>query len=145
MKKIEVFYEDVSNVALDQEELEKHAEFLINNEKKELGDVSIIFCSDEYLLRINEEYLNHNYYTDIITFDYCENTVISGDLFISLERITENAGKFRTTFNKELYRVIFHGLLHLVGFKDKTDAEQEKMREKEEFYLKGTEIDKESV
>jgi len=145
VKKIEVFYEDVSNVALDQEELEKHAEFLINNEKKELGDVSIIFCSDEYLLRINEEYLNHNYYTDIITFDYCENTVISGDLFISLERITENAGKFRTTFNKELYRVIFHGLLHLVGFKDKTDAEQEKMREKEEFYLKGTEIDKESV
>lgn len=145
MKKIEVFYEEVSNVALDQEKLEKHVEFLVNNEKKELGDVSIIFCSDEYLLRINEEYLNHNYYTDIITFDYCENTVISGDLFISLERITENAGKFRTTFNKELYRVIFHGLLHLVGFKDKTDAEQEKMREKEEFYLKGTDFDKEGI
>lgn len=145
MKKIEVYYEDVSAVALDQEQLEKHAEFLVINEKKELGDVSIIFCSDEYLLRINEEYLNHNYYTDIITFDYCENTVISGDLFISLERITENAEKFRTTFSKELYRVIFHGLLHLVGFKDKTDAEQEKMREKEEFYLKGTDFDKEGV
>lgn len=145
MKKIEIFYEDVSDIAFDHEKLEKHAEFLVNNEKKELGNVSVIFCSDEYLLRINEEYLNHNYYTDIITFDYCENTVISGDLFISLDRITENTDKFRTTFNKELYRVIFHGLLHLVGFKDKTDAEQEKMREKEEFYLKGTDFDKEDV
>jgi probable rRNA maturation factor len=142
---IEVFYEDISAVAIDQDKLEKHVKFLLSNEQKVLGDISIIFCSDEYLLKINEEYLNHNYYTDIITFDYCENNVISGDLFMSLERIAENADKFQTTFNKELYRVIFHGLLHLVGFKDKTDSEQKMMREKEEFYLKGTDFDKEGI
>lgn len=145
MNKIEIYYEDIATVALDQETLEKNAEFLVTNEKKELGDVSIILCSDEYLLTINEEYLNHTYYTDIITFDYCENSVISGDLFISLERVTDNAVKFQTTFNKELYRVIFHGLLHLVGYKDKTEAEQEKMRRKEDFYLKGIDFDKESI
>ncbi|MFW6327435.1 MAG: rRNA maturation RNase YbeY [Bacteroidota bacterium] len=142
MNKIEVFYEEVDFFAIDVQMLEQHAEFLVKNEKRKLGDVSIIFCSDEYLLRINEEYLNHNYYTDIITFDYTENFFISGDLFISLDRIRDNALKFQTTFYKELYRVILHGLLHLVGYRDKTDVEQEKMREKEDFYLEGIDFDR---
>ncbi len=142
MNKIEVFYEEVESIAVDVQMLEQHIEFLVNNEKRKLGDVSIVFCSDEYLLRINEEYLNHNYYTDIITFDYSENFFISGDLFISLDRIRDNALKFQTTFNKELYRVILHGVLHLVGYKDKTGAEQETMREKEDFYLEGIDFDK---
>ncbi len=145
MNKIELFFEDVESIGLNLQKLEQHAEFLAKNEKKKLGNISIIFCSDEYLLRINEEYLNHSYYTDIITFDYSENSFISGDLFISLERITDNARKFRTTFKKELYRVILHGLLHLVGYKDKTDTEQEEMRTKEDFYLEGTDFDKEGI
>ena len=145
MNKIDVYYEEVSELELDQEELGNNAELLVEKEGKQLGDVSVIFCDDEYLLRINEEYLNHSYYTDIITFDYCENSVISGDLYISLERITENAEKFKTTFKKELYRVIFHGLLHLVGYKDKTPAEQLIMRNKEDFYLKGIDFDTKGI
>ena len=117
--------------------LKRQAKFLVINEKKELGNISIVFCSDEYLLKINDEYLSHNYYTDIITFDYCENSVISGDLFISLDRISENARIFEVQFNEELYRVIFHGLLHLVAYKDKTEAEKKVMRAKEDYYLKG--------
>ena len=120
-------------------------EYLIKNEKRKVGDVSVIFCSDAYLLKINEEYLNHSYFTDIITFDYCENSFISGDLFISLERIAENAENFNVSFNKELARVIFHGLLHLAGFNDKTSDEKTEMVAKENFYLKGMDFDKENV
>ena len=87
-------------------------------------------------------HLGHNYYTDIIRFDYCENTVISGDLFISIDRISENTRIFEVRFNEELYRVIFHGLLHLVGYKDKTEAEKELMRSKEDYYLKGMKFER---
>jgi probable rRNA maturation factor len=87
------------------------------------------------LLKINEQYLNHNYYTDIVTFDYVENSVISGDLFISVDRVEENASQLGVSFDEELYRVIFHGILHLCGYNDKTIAEKEMMREKEDFYL----------
>lgn len=145
MSNIEFFYEDVEDGNLTDDYLIGKMNSLIENEKKVMGDISVIFCSDAYLLKINEEYLNHNYYTDIITFDYCENSLISGDLFISLERIADNAEKFNTSFRKELYRVIFHGLLHLVGYKDKTPDEKTEMTAKENFYLKGMNFDKENV
>ena len=113
---------------------------LIQNEGKTFGDISVIFCSDEYLLKINEQYLDHNYYTDIVTFDYVENAVISGDLFISVDRVAENAEKYGNPFIEELHRVIIHGVLHLVGYNDKTVKEQSLMREKEDFYLKNADL-----
>ncbi len=108
---------------------------LITEEAKVIGDISIIFVSDEYLLEMNKKYLNHDYYTDIITFDYCEKNVISGDLFISVERVEENADTFNISFISELHRVMIHGVLHLCGYRDKTDEEQVEMRSMENKYL----------
>ena len=99
------------------------------------GDIAIVFCSDEYLLKINQDFLNHDYYTDIITFDYCENGIVNGDLLISLDRVLENSTKENTSFLEELHRVVFHGVLHLCGFKDKSKKDIEIMRFKESHYL----------
>jgi len=110
-------------------------EQIISSENKQLGDLSFIFCSDEYLHKINMEYLNHDTYTDIITFNYCEGEFISGDIFISIERVEENASKFNIDFDTELSRVLAHGVLHLIGYNDKTDEETLIMRAKEDFYL----------
>ncbi len=135
MSKIEIFYEDIKPLKLDKSRIIKHINHLLIKEIKKPGDFSLILCSDDYLLNININYLNHNYYTDIITFNYVEGEVISGDLFISIDRVKENAIKFETTYIKELYRVIFHGLLHLIGYNDKTKDEKKIMREKEDLYL----------
>ena len=108
---------------------------LVKEEGKLLGDVSVIFVSDDYLLEMNQTYLNHDYYTDIITFDYCEQNVISGDLFISVDRVRENADVFNVDFGTELHRVIIHGVLHLCGYKDKTEDDEEVMRKMENKYL----------
>lgn len=135
MNSIEFFFEDVKTVSIHEKILVLHLNSLIKNELKVSGDISVVFCSDDYLLEMNKQYLDHDYYTDIITFDYVEDNVISGDLFISIDRIVENAEKFNTTLLKELYRVVFHGVLHLVGYKDKTDGEAKLMREKENYYL----------
>ena len=99
------------------------------------GDIAVVFCSDEYLLKVNQDFLNHDYYTDIITFDYCENGIINGDLLISLDRVLDNCSNERTSFQEELHRVIFHGILHLCGFKDKSKKDIEVMRFKESYYL----------
>lgn len=99
------------------------------------GDIAIVFCSDEYLLKVNQDFLNHDYYTDIITFDYCKNGIINGDLLISVDRVLENSFKENTSFQEELHRVVFHGVLHLCGFKDKSKKDIEKMRFKESQYL----------
>ncbi len=136
MSKLSFFFEKIEPVKIQKEAVQNAIDFLIENEKKQPGEISVIFCSDEYLLKINEQYLNHNYYTDIVTFDYVENSVISGDLFISLDRIKENSAQFNVAFKEELYRVILHGVLHLVGYKDKTATEKKLMRGKEDFYLK---------
>lgn len=109
---------------------------LLNKEAKIIGDISIIFVSDSYLLEMNQKYLNHDYFTDIITFDYCEMNIVSGDLFISLDRVHENAETFNVDFLTELHRVMIHGLLHLCGYKDKTLEEEGLMRELENKYLK---------
>ena len=108
---------------------------LISDEKKEVGEISIIFTNDEHLLSINQDYLKHDYFTDIITFDYSNDQYISGDLFISLERVGENAKHFEKDFFNELCRVVFHGVLHLCAYNDKTESEISIMRSKEEFYI----------
>jgi len=108
---------------------------LLDEENKIKGELSFIFCSDNYLLNMNKKYLKHNYYTDVITFDYCENNIVSGDVFISVDRIKENALTYKSSFDKELQRVMIHGVLHLVGYKDKTETQQKEMRDKENLYL----------
>ncbi len=108
---------------------------IVENNKKEVGEISYIFCSDEQLLEINKEFLNHDYYTDIITFDYSEGDIVSGDLFISIERIKDNAKILKNSYQEELHRVIIHGILHLLGYKDKTELESENMRKLEDECL----------
>lgn len=104
-------------------------------EQRIIGDINIIFCSDPYILDINIQYLQHDYYTDIITFDYCEGDVLSGDLFISIDSVRDNSSEFSSSFNDELNRVIVHGLLHLIGYDDHKDEDITVMRIKEDFYL----------
>lgn len=98
---------------------------------KKTGDIAYIFCSDEKILEVNREYLQHDYYTDIITFDYSEGEIISGDLFISLDTVKTNAEKFGTPYEEELYRTIIHGILHLCGINDKGPGEREIMEKNE--------------
>ncbi len=102
---------------------------------KRIGDINYIIVSDEYLLSMNQQYLKHDTYTDIITFDYCEDNVVSGDMFISLDRVRENAQMFNVGEDQEFNRVLVHGLLHLLGQKDKSKADSEEMRRKEELWL----------
>lgn len=109
---------------------------VIGSEGFQLGHVDYIFCSDDYLLGLNMEYLNHDTLTDIITFDYSDGNTISGDIFISTERVAENADGYNVDFNNELLRVMSHGLLHLMGFGDKTELEVMEMRKKEEEKIK---------
>jgi len=105
------------------------------SEKKIPGFISYNFCSDNYLLKINKQYLQHNYFTDIITFDISEGKTISGDIYISWDRVKDNAKTEKTLFHVELQRVIIHGVLHLCGYKDKSPKEQKQMRDKENYYL----------
>jgi len=115
--------------------LKKWINNVIEKEGKKLNFVNFIFCDDNEMLEKNISYLNHMTYTDILTFDYTENNIISGDIIISIDRITENAKTYNVTFKKELKRVIIHGILHLIGYKDKSKKEKKIMREKEDFYL----------
>ncbi|NBV07796.1 MAG: rRNA maturation RNase YbeY [Flavobacteriia bacterium] len=108
---------------------------LLAEENKEEGEISLVFCTDEELLQVNKDHLNHDFYTDIITFDYCEGNTISGDLFISTERVAANATEFGVDFEEELARVVFHGLLHLSGYNDKSEEDKAIMRSKENHYL----------
>lgn len=101
----------------------------------QLGELSYIFCDDAYLLRINQEYLAHDDYTDIITFDYTLNKVLGGDIFISIERVRDNSGQFKVSFEYELGRVMAHGILHLIGFKDKDENHEKEMRKQEDQAL----------
>lgn len=100
-----------------------------------VGEIDVIFCSDPYLLEINRRYLQHDYYTDIITFDYCEGNSLSGDLFISVDTVRSNAQRYGAMFHVELLRVIIHGIMHLAGYKDKSDPDATLMRERENHYL----------
>jgi probable rRNA maturation factor len=109
---------------------------LFKKEKKNLVSLNYIFCSDDYLFEINKTHLSHNFFTDIITFDLSlSKKTIIGEIYISIDRVKENAGIYNSSFKKELHRVIFHGCLHLSGFKDKTSEQSKKMRKKEDEYL----------
>ncbi len=108
---------------------------LISIEGKEVGDISLVFCNDEQLLLMNKKHLDHDYYTDVITFDYTLNNFISGDVFVSVDRVRENAIEYKTTFHIEMCRVVFHGTLHLLGYNDKTEFEIVQMRAKEDLYI----------
>lgn len=109
---------------------------VLDSEKANSGTINFIFCDDDYLLNINQRFLDHDTYTDIITFDYSEKNVISGDIFISIDRVKENAVRFGQKFTDELLRVMAHGLLHLLGYNDKTEKEIREMRLKEEDKIK---------
>ncbi len=136
MSQISFFHEDSKRLRIKRDEIKQRIRFLLSKEGRSCGDLSIVFCSDNYILKINREYLTHNFYTDIITFDYSEDQIISGDLFISIDRVKENALKYKVSFQEELTRVILHGVLHLSGYNDGTKSEREEMRIKEDFYLK---------
>ena len=105
------------------------------SEIKRIGDISIIFCSDNYILDVNMKYLQHDYFTDVITFDYCEGDKLSGDLFISVDTVRENAKLYNTDFNDELHRVMVHGILHLIGYDDHSQKDKQLIRKKEDYYL----------
>ena len=102
---------------------------------KQIGNIGYLFCTDEKILEVNNQFLNHNFYTDIITFDYSENNIISGDIFISLDTVLSNSQKYQTRYDEELHRVIIHGILHLCGLKDKSEDEIKEMRKAEEEAL----------
>ena len=127
--------EDVSYRLTQRRALRAWFEQAFAKEKKAGGEINFIFCSDTHLHGINVQYLSHDTYTDIITFDYSDQEVIAGDIFISVDRVRENAKTFSVPLKDELHRVMIHGLLHLMGYKDKTDKEQEEMTAKEDYYL----------
>jgi rRNA maturation RNase YbeY len=119
----------------NEQEVRAWLEFVLEQEDRELGEVSYIFCDDEYLYDINVKYLNHNTLTDIISFDYSLGKVVSGDIYISVERVDENARDRGIEFDDELHRIIVHGMLHYIGYKDKSESQRKIMRKKEDYYL----------
>lgn len=136
MAAINFFYEDTAFELSHKEIISDWISHTITSENHELSEINYIFCSDEYLHQINVDYLQHDYYTDIITFDNSEEEgIVESDIFVSIERVEDNAQDQGIPFEQELRRVIIHGVLHLVGFNDKTEAEQKLMREKENAYL----------
>lgn len=130
---IQFFYENLPETI--NTDYKKWLEDIILAEQKKIGEINYIFCDDEYLLKINQDYLKHDYYTDIITFDYVKGKTISGEIFVSLQRISDNASSLSGNYEEEVRRVLAHGILHLCGYKDKTEEEQKEMRRKEDFYL----------
>ena len=129
------FNEDINFPFKEKRLTSRWLKFVASSEAKKLGDVAIIFCSDNYILDVNIKYLGHDYYTDIITFDYCEGDRLSGDLFISIDSVRENASFYGVDFPTELNRVIVHGLLHLIGYDDHSEEDIAMMRSKENYYL----------
>ena len=127
--------EEVSFSFNNKREVSLWLNSVVSSIKKELGVINVIFCNDQYLLKVNQTYLNHDYFTDIITFNYNENNLISGDLFISIDRVKENAINQKMEFNVEIHRVIVHGVLHLCGLNDQSKQEKEIMRGRENLFL----------
>ena len=131
---IQFFFENIDEIPISTATI-SWLEDVIKTENKKLGEINYILCDDEYLLKVNQDFLDHDYYTDIITFDYVKGKTISGDIFVSLPRISDNAKTLVKDFNSEFHRVLAHGILHLMGYKDKTEEEITVMRQKEDFYL----------
>ncbi|MCY0969025.1 rRNA maturation RNase YbeY [Chryseobacterium wangxinyae] len=130
---IQFFYENLPETV--DRKYTKWLEEIILSEGKKIGEINYVFCDDDYLLKINQDYLQHDYYTDIITFDSVKGKTISGEIFVSLQRVSDNASTLSKIYEEELIRVLAHGILHLCGFKDKTESEEQEMRRKEDFYI----------
>lgn len=135
------FHSETNFSLKNEEELCKWISFVIQNEEFKEGELNYIFCDDKYLLEKNVKFLNHNTLTDIISFDYTMGKLVSGDIFISVERVEENAKIFNVSFDDELQRVMIHGILHFCKYKDKNDEEKKTMRAKEDYYLSLREFD----
>jgi probable rRNA maturation factor len=134
---INFFKEEIKFRLSKQNELRKWILRLIKKEKYSLSVLNLIFCSDRYLLKMNKNYLSHDYFTDIITFDNSEEPkMIEGDIYISIDRVKANSKKFKTTFENELHRVMAHGVLHLLGYSDKNKKQSTEMKQQEEKWLK---------
>lgn len=129
------YFEDTDFKLRHKTRIKEWLRLVAESEVFTLGNISVIFCSDNYILDINQKYLQHDYFTDIITFDYSEGGRISGDLFISVDSVRENSVEYGTAFEDELHRVIVHGILHLIGYDDHTEDEIKTMRSKEDYYL----------
>jgi len=129
------FYSETDFELKNPKEISQWISTIILNEGFEEGEISYIFCDDEYLLKLNVEFLQHDTFTDIISFDNSLGRLINGDIYISVTRVKENAHTFSNTFLNELHRVIIHGILHYCGFKDKTEKDSKQMRNKEEEAL----------
>lgn len=132
---IRFHYEDVRFRLSKGREVQKWLNTTIVAHSQKSGELNYIFCSDEYLLEINRQHLSHDYYTDIITFDYCDGSTISGDLFISIDRVRDNAKSLKISTIDELHRVMVHGMLHLIGYRDKTAKEIKEIRKQEDSSL----------
>ena len=132
---IRYFCEDIKFTYKNKLANNRWLKMVAGSEIRKIGDINVIFCSDNYILDVNMKYLQHDYFTDIITFDYCEGKVFSGDLFISVDSVRENSIEFGTDFEEELHRVIVHGVLHLIGYDDHTEEDKKVMRQKENYYL----------
>lgn len=136
-QKVNFFYQDVSFAFASRQNLKLFIEKLFKKEKYQLQQVNIIFCSDEALLKINRDFLQHDYYTDIITFPLSEQGApVNAELYISVDRIRDNAGQLGISFKRELHRVVFHGCLHLTGYNDKSSQQIKTIREREDYYLR---------
>ena len=132
---ISYFFEDTGFIFKGKTLNNKWLKLVAESEIRRIGQINIIFCSDNYILDVNQRYLQHDYFTDIITFDYCEGDRLSGDLFISVDTVRENSIEYGTDFNDELNRVMVHGVLHLIGYDDHSDEDVAQMRKKEDYYL----------
>lgn len=132
---ISYFFEDTDFIFKGKTLNNRWLRLVAESEIRLIGNISIIFCSDNYILDVNQKYLQHDYFTDIITFDYCEGDKLSGDLFISVDSVRENSIEYGTEFSEELNRVIVHGILHLIGYDDHTEEDIAVMRKKENYYL----------
>ena len=128
---IAYYTEDVKMPIFPKRKMNTWIKSVANKYKKNVGEIAYIFCSDKKILEVNKQYLQHDYYTDIITFDYCERDVLNGDIFISIETVSSNAEQFRVSFEEELRRILIHGILHLCGQDDKTPALRAEMTKKE--------------
>lgn len=130
-----ISFQYISENLEDLKENKKWIEGIVLSENKSLGNIVFVFCNDQFLLEKNIKYLNHNTLTDVISFDYSTKNKIHGDILISVERVKENAGLYNQKFSTELNRVMAHGLLHLLGYKDKSEEDAKIMRSKENYYL----------
>ena len=133
---IRYFNEGVKFTLKDKMANNRWLKMVAGSEIRSIGDINIIFCSDNYILDVNLRYLGHDYFTDIITFDYCEGKKLSGDMFISVDSVRENALEYGVEFDDELHLVMVHGLLHLIGYDDHTPEEELLIHEKEDYYLR---------